>query len=488
MKKIYGTVVPNSGVRFALVIGFGTFVLSLGIYLLLAFPQFADTKFYGLSLDATTADLVDGLGFGDGGSYTRLAVDLQHGYISPGNRWILNLWPPGVPFVLLVILKLTGGGLPIVPMIVLVGCLWSLALSLLALILLRRRAFISFGLFAVVWLAGPLLSGWTIHGGVISSDGISAALTAILVIALYFATQDEFQKFSRRIRFGYYFAVGLLLGVLSLFRVTWLFATLASLVALGIYLAVVALRRWRRHRLARDPVGQSLKAILTRWSAVVVGFAVLAAPWTIVLGTYVHPGNLSWSTGDYQLAQTWMTDDYLKKGNAGFLIDGKANWACELDPTECAKLMQIETAREHPFDGTGENSFSDFQRRAILAAVEHPAEFVAQRTDVTVRAWLSVPGEPVGSMRAVGFGIVTLAFFLFSCGLLIRRFCQGHSEAFFLLMLAGANIGMLWLTHFETRYMMPLQVIGLVVIVLALSTKEREFAHRLVNHRREPRP
>jgi hypothetical protein len=466
----------------------GTFLLSLGVYLLVAFPQFADTKFYGLSLNATTSDLVKNLGMGDGGSYTRLAVDLQDGSLQPENAWILNLWPPGVPIVLWIILKLTGGGLPIVPMIVLVGCLWSLALSLLALIVLRRRAVVSFVVFAAAWLAGPLLNGWTIHAGVISSDSISAALTVILAVALYFATQDEFRNFSRRIRLGYYLGVGLLLGVLSLFRVTWLYATLASLAALGVFVVVVALIRWRRRQRNSSPVRESLKSMLVKWSVVVVGFGVIALPWTIALGTYVHPGNFSWSTGEYQWAQTWMTDEHLAKGNAYFLIEGDVNWACDLDPTECAELMKVEMARDAPYDGTGANTFAEFQHRAIMAAVEHPLEFAAQRTDVTVKAWLSVPGEPVGSMHAVGFGIVTLAFFLVSCGLLIRRFIQGRGEAFFLLMLAGANIAIVWLSHFETRYMMPVQVIGLVVFVLALSTRERELTLRILNYRRVPRP
>jgi hypothetical protein len=36
--------------------------------------------------------------------------------------------------------------------------------------------------------------------------------------------------------------------------------------------------------------------------------------------------------------------------------------------------------------------------------------------------------------------------------------------------------------------MMPVQVIGLVVFVLALSTRERELTLRILNYRRVPRP
>ena len=476
---------PVKGTRIDVYVGLGVFVIALCLYLALAFPQLGDTEFYGIPLTSTPAQFLHQLGGSDSGSYSRLALDFLDGNVSAENRWILNLWPPGIPFLLWFFMIVFGGTLPIVPMVVLTACLWSTALALLAVILVRRGAYVVFALFAAAWLFGPLLTGWTIHDGVISSDGISAALTAVVAIGLYFSTQQEFAAVPGKTRIVYFAGIGFLLGVLSLFRVTWLFAALASLLALAIFLAVVAVSR-RLRRASPVTSAPTMRSTVISWGAVVTGFALLTAPWTVALGTVVHPGSYTWSSGDYQWAQLWMTDRHLEEGNASFLVDGEANWACEINPVECRELEQIEQEKTAPYNGVG-ITFDEFQKRAILTAASHPLEFVGLRSVTTFETWLSVPGQPVGSMTAVTSGLISLVLFLFSCVSLVRDSIKGRSGAFFLLMLAGANLGMVWLTHFETRYMMPLQTIGLVVAALALATHERGIRHRIITWSKERR-
>jgi hypothetical protein len=458
------------------------FLLSLAVFLLVAFPQFGATQFYGLSLDATTQQLIHTLGGSDAGSYTTLAYDFLDGRIDADNFWIINLWPPGVPFILWVIMLVNGGALPIVPLLVITGILWSLALVLVAMLLVRRGAYVVLALFSVCWLASPLLTGWTVHNGAISSDGLSAALTLVLALSLLFPSQPEFAGLSRRWRVAYFVGIGVLLGVLSLLRVTWLFATIAAFAALGLYLVIRAIIRAVRRRRQRQDVPKPLSGV-PRWAAVVAGFAALAVPWTIVLGTLVHPGAFGWSAGDYQWAQTWVKDDRLTQINGYFLIDGEVNWACDLDAEQCDAIERIEETKLAPYDGTGEYSFKDFRTAAILTAVTHPLPFIAMRSGTTFESWLSAPGAAVGSYSAVPFGIVSLLSFLAACVLLVRDSIRGRTHSFLLLMFAGANVGMIWLSHFETRYLLPLHIIGLTTVAIALAAVEQPLWRRLRQRR-----
>jgi len=453
------------------------FAGSMLIYLAVAFPVLGETEFYGLGLDATTPQLLAVLGGSDAGSYTTIAYDFLDGRIEDANRWILNLWPPGVPFLLWVIMLVSGGALPIVPFVVVTGVLWSAALTLLAALLIKRRAFLLMILVAAAWLGGPLLTGWTVHRGAISSDGISAALTAIVAVALLWIGEPEFDRIRGWRRQLYFGAIGLLLGMLCLFRVTWLFAILASAVALVAFLAIRALVRAVRRRRgneARRPLGGALP-----WVAAVVGFAIVVGPWTVVAGRVIHPGNYSWSLGEYQWAQTWMSDEQLAANDAYFLIDGEVNWACDLDPAQCLQLETDESAKDVPYDGSGEHSFGDFQRRAVLAAAANAIPFIGARASTTFVAWMSTPGDRVGAWSNVPFGLISLLAFATALALLVRESIRGRSGAFLLLMLAGANLGMIWLSHFETRYLMPLQVIGLVVVVVVASRHEASLWRRL---------
>lgn len=455
------------------------FIGSLVVYLAVAFPQFGDTKFYGLGLDASVPELLAMLGGSDAGSYTTIAYDFLDGRIEDQNRWILNLWPPGVPFILWLIMLVNGGVMPIAAFVVITGLVWSAALALLAWLLVRRRAYFVLALFSLAWLLSPLLTGWVVQRGAISSDGISAALTAVLALALLYIGEPEFDRVKGARRYLYFGGMGLLLGTLCLFRVTWLFAIIASAAALVLFIVVRALSRTVRRRSRAGAAPRPFARTLP-WVAAAVGFAIIVVPWTGVVGRVIHPGNYSWSLGEYQLAQAWMSDERLTSMNAQFLVDGEVNFACDLDPKRCAQIEAAEIATGTPYSGKGTHTFAQFGMSATFTAVANPIPFVGARSATTFVTWMSTPGEPVGSWGNVPFGIVSLFAFLGSIVLLVWQSARGRSSAFFLLMLTGANLGLIWLSHFETRYLLPLQVIGLVVVAAYTSRYESRVWGRLL--------
>lgn len=466
--------------RTRLIVAAAAFFGSLLLELWIALPQGLATEFFGVPSTTSVSDLLPILGGSDAGSYLGAALDLQDGSLSPAYQWVLNLWPPGMPVILAVLLKIGGGASPVVAMVVILCVLWSTVMTAVAVIFLPRRAYVTVAVFTIVWILSPIFTGWTTKGGVLGSDGLATALGSLVAIGFLWAT---FAEKPARPRYALFVLLGIGLAALAYLRIMWFYAVPA---ALAVLLVVVALRLLIL-RLRRRPTGiaENRNGYLS-WVALAGTFLALCAPWTVYGEAVLHPGSYSWSQGDYQWAQLWMTDDYLNNNGAGFLETGGANWPCDIDPDRCEELADEELSTDAPYGGQGQNTFSTFQREAILVAITNPGPFVVDRTDYTIRAWLSEPGASVGTFGNVGFGIATLVMFLASLAVLvvwtIRRRAAGPLLIFLIL---GANLGVVWLTHFETRYVVPLQAMSLIVTAFWLAPRESRLWSRLSNARAE---
>lgn len=455
-------------------LGGGTFLVALALTLWVALPQWTATLFFGFPTTASIDELIPVLGLTDAGSYLKAAVDLQDGSMSTENRWVLGLWPPGMPVILATMVKLGGGASPVLGMVFLLCVLWSAVLATAALFLIPRRGYITFAIFGFMWVGTPIFTGWTIHDGVLGSDGLATALGTLVTIGLLWAAVAKTRE---RPRFLLFALLGLGLAALAHLRIMWFYAVPAALGVLAVIVLVRILVMWARGR--KDQIRRERRGYL-EWGTLAVMFVIACTPWTLYVGTRLHPGNFSWSTGDYQWAQLWMTDEHLNNNGAGFLENGGGNWPCDLDPQRCGELAEIEFSTDLPYGGQGVNSFSDFQEEALKVALTNPAEFIADRTEVTVETWLSVPGEAVGSYDNLGFGLATLAAFFASLVILVRDGIRRRSAAAVLVFLIlGANIGVVWLTHFETRYVVPLQAISLIVVAFSIVPLEGRLWHRI---------
>jgi hypothetical protein len=181
-----------------------------------------------------------------------------------------------------------------------------------------------------------------------------------------------------------------------------------------------------------------------------------------------------------------MSDSHLDSIGAGFLKNGGANWPCNIAPTQCAVLAKHELATAAPYSGQAPYTFTFFEHASIKAAAQNPVAFVANRSGFTIGAWLSSPGAGVGTFDNVGFGVLSLVAFLAALAVLIWQSIEQRAVSVFLFLILGANIGVVWLTHFETRYLVPLQTISLVVLALAIVRFERGLWSKLQSRRSLP--
>jgi hypothetical protein len=199
----------------------------------------------------------------------------------------------------------------------------------------------------------------------------------------------------------------------------------------------------------------------------------LAIPFS--LAKLVATGTVSWSNSDYVWAQPWMSEDYLRVNNADFLADGGANWACEIDPLACDQIYKLESVAENPFSGFGKHTFSEFRNLALLSIIENPLTFSQNRLKYTFRAYTSGAGSPVGLSDNYIKGIIFLFLYLYLITKTIINWRKlDELELFGSTMLVGLLVPIL-VSHFETRYLMPIQALTLVLIVYQLQKSDKIF-------------
>ncbi|HEY8914000.1 hypothetical protein [Lacisediminihabitans sp.] len=466
------------------VLGVSVFALSFAIEVWIALPEWTRTRFFGLAATAPISKLSPVLGGSDAGSYLNAAVDLQDGVMSQAHIWVLNLWPPGMPYLLAALVKLGQGASPVIPMVLLLCALWSLVLTFAALIFIPRRAYVSFAIFAVFWIGSPIFTGWTINAGVLGSDGLATALGTLVALGLLWASHTPPSK----PRIWLFIALGAALAALAYLRIMWFNAVPAALVGL-VFVVVVRyiINRIRLRKKPRPAADPATRRGLIEWGALGVTFLALCAPWTIYGEAVLHPGSYSWSQSDYQWAQEWMSDKRLDDLGGGFIVAGGGNWPCHLEPLKCAALEEQESVRAAPFGGAAPNTFQFFQKESFTAALTNPLPFVANRAVFTVQTWLTIPGGSVGRFDNIGFGILTLFAFIGALFILLRDSIRRRAAGpLMIFLILGANIAVVWLTHFETRYVVPLQAMSILVVAYYAMPLEKRLWRRLVQRRKSP--
>jgi hypothetical protein len=392
-----------------------------------------------------------------------------------------------MPYLLAALIKLDGGRSPVIPMVLLLCGLWALTLTFAALIFIPRRGYLAFVVFAIFWIGSPIFTGWTIHAGVLGSDGLATALGTLVALGLLWASQTPPRK---RPRIWLFILLGAALAALAYLRILWFNAVPAALI--GLVVVVVArfvINRLRRRHQPRSAVEPATRRGLIEWGALGVTFLVLCAPWTVYGETVLHPGSYSWSQSDYQWAQEWMTDKRLSSIGGEFIVVGGGNWACHLEPVKCAQLEDQETNREAPYTGVAPNTYSFFEKQSFKAAITNPLPFLGNRSVYTVQTWLTIPGGSVGRFDNIGFGILTLAAFIGALVLLLRDSIKRRAAGpLMIFLILGANIAVVWLTHFETRYVVPLQAMGILVVTFYALPLERRLWARVSRRRKQRQP
>jgi hypothetical protein len=438
-------------------------------------PNGLETPYLGVTVSASPQELLPVLGFSDSGNYLRGAIDLQDLVISPDNRWIFNLWPPGQMLLLAIVIKL--GWPPVLTLIIVLTFLWSVIGAIIFLKSARAKTWYALvPCVLILWFTDSPFVGWNQSEGALGTDGVGAAILCLLFIHF----SHLWEKVSQNATFNPWISgivVSVILSFLSHLRIIFLFSTIFSFIlVLTVKFAKQSDKSGtssgvRFRNLGASKVGMAQKTKL--FLIIFVTFSISLVPFTLYKSQIT--GSISWSNSDYQWAHRWMTDEYLIKNNAGFLIAGGANWACEIDQVRCNEIQRSELSYQNPYSGFNAYKYADFRNLAFLSILRNPIGFLENRLTALGKTFMGDAGAPVGSSgNLLRGGIFLLLYFYLVIRGIARLRHLDEFELFVLFMLIGL-LAPLVVAHFETRYLIPVQAISLIVFTYQFSN----YKHRV---------
>lgn len=396
---------------------------------------------------STLDDLINSLGGVDAANYLRIGKDLSDGVLSNENMWILNLWPPGMPVLYTVLLAVPGS--IVLKMLIISSICWALAGAFTLSLLAPSGSKVAIIGFLIFWLIISNPYAWTLGNGILFSDGIGAALLIIFINLIFLINKQvtfEGNYFNKRIVMLSLIA-GLSLGLSLTFR--WAFVVSVALVSIISLLFSIYLLLKLAINSFKMPSESNQNKYFKVFISISLGIFIAILPWTIVTQIKLHPGNPTWSMGDYQWGQRWLTDQQLNVAGASFLVEGNANWACEISPERCKVLNKISLSGDS-------SKYTYLRDEAIKAAITHPIEFIANRSDVLFRSLFSSPNSKVGSFDSIGYGVLnTLMAMCFIFLAIITR----KQFKLYVLMVTSTISGLLialGIAHVENRYLIPI--------------------------------
>ena len=381
-------------------------------------------------------------GQGDAGSYLMVARDLVGDLsVDVNNRWALQLWPPGMPFLEYAIISLFGAQAVVLALACLTSALWS---SVFVLFLrqscIQSRNLKKIMMAALILFVFPQLPvfPWTGQYFLFNSEPIGLALFSIAVIKLWpmlvSNDTDEVHNLKR------WAEVGLLVGVASYFRAP--FFPLGPVIFSVLLLHNIVTFNWRR----------LLKTSLTRhFGAAVIfasSFCVTVAPWLIVSANSVRPGFISWTKPDDMGIRAWTNKS--DPTTPSWYASSGPGWACDIAPEECIRLRSETLGNQV------------LQKQAIRAIINEPVQFISNRSKYFFRAtFIPISGTATLLEAILNFSSTAFLPVVFLIELTRRKFLA----AMMVLFISAALLVPPSLYHFEPRYIAPLKILGGLLLI-----------------------
>lgn len=442
------------------------FAYVLFFFLMVSSLQFlafvSSNDFFAELLFAPPNDIRSSLGDSDAGSYIQGGIDLANGVIPEEHAWILLLWPPGMSVLYGIFIAV---GLPVgASMGLLTVASWSLVGAFLGTLLIRGGSWLSAILFSWLWLFSPLTSEWILASGFLYSEMLGSLSAAAFVIALWLLGYNRpLRRFPEPHLLWAVLAGFSLVGV-AYFRIAALPAVLLVL-AIAFFAALLCAGSYMRDLFRSGP---SLQRMLSRerpkraldlssLMCFIIAGLLAFLPWVCFRAAINEPitaASNPINAGDYMWAQRWITDEQFSSAGAGWLVDGDANWACDLDPSRCQTLNELAVV-------AGNADFPILREAALQVVLEQPIPFLIQRGRVIASAWLSTPGTSPLAQDVGWYGISLVLLMISGVVLAVRKGRMMPALAVLPPIFILATVSTLLIAHVETRYFLPTQVVVL---------------------------
>lgn len=427
-----------------------------------------------LAFSATAEDFLRQFPDGDISYQLKFAVD----YVRDGSiaTWVLNLWPPGMPVLYGLVLKMPGSAYFPLKIIVLATALYAIV----SYFLYRNFSGGRFSVTALIVSALPLMYGSfqnSLFLGfcLFSSDFYCFVLLAILMFLLFEVLDGTAQPVRRQaLRLV---MLGAVLAALAYFR-SFYFIYIKLLTA-GSLFALVA---WVGCALVGRGWKATIQGLVKSKIVASVGVVLLVAwlvllPWKLVLQKNQRP--FDWTATNQVWAAQWRND------LPPFLVG--LNTPCVLDRNTCEQLMPFQ----YPDTWAEPKLGSDFYKRLSVATfVSNPLAWYAEKAKVFRYFWFDAQEFFWTDAKYIARGftpwkvimyIQSVAIFLMCIGLTVisgvrlgRNFAKRspllENNGLYVLFLSffGCNLAVFTFLHYEARYSIPLKWVTYLVFVYLL--------------------
>lgn len=401
-----------------------------------------------LVLASTAEDFLRQFPDGDISYQLKFAVD----YVRDGSiaEWVLNLWPPGMPGLYGLILKLTGSDYFPIKIITLSTLLYALASYLVYLSLARGR----FSPAAMVVCALPLMYASFkisifLELGLFSSDFYCFALLAILLSLMFAGVGQSIWRLA---------LMALVLALLAYFRS--FYYIFIKLLTVGSIFALVA---WGWYATVNRGWRATIKKIVQRKSVASVGVVllltwVLLFPWKAYL--VINDKTFEWTATDQVWAAQWRND------LPPFLFG--INTPCILEKDICVQLMPFQ----YPDTWASPKLGSGFYKHLSIATfVSRPLEWYGEKAKVFHHFWFDghefdhkMPASQlIQYMQSAGLLSVCLCLALLAVVRLVRNalrhrpLLENNGLHVLFIIFFIYHLMVFTFVHFEPRYSVPLK-------------------------------
>ncbi len=424
------------------------------ILLIIGYPN-NSTKFSGYPLTATANEIAVSNASDDVTGYISLGVDVaDDGKVSAENLWRVRLFGPGMFYLYGSIIAILGSNVQLPLLILLISaCLWSLLIVKYYGILSLRIGVPATLLWISILLTCSWFSTGLLNENLLGADSIGLLIFSITIISSFTSSETKHFLFS-----------GILLGCLTLISARYyVILLLISLYFLAVFAANLIKASlgscdwtfWRQINIKR-PALIILCAFLT------------GVPWRLISSQNILPGNYGIRTSEYYWAHRWMSDDFNYANGIGFLSEGGANWACEIDPQTCLRINAFEDLKKSNFNGSGHSSH-EFRTLAVTAVRKHPFLFLENRFNNFIHSWFALYNAPPPQMRL--FQLFSFGCLLYNCfrgGLNILKRKWFEPSVFSSLMFIGL-ISPFLIFQIEYRYIQNIQLLSFAMFPFMFS-------------------
>jgi len=192
-----------------------------------------------------------------------------------------------------------------------------------------------------------------------------------------------------------------------------------------------------------------------------MGWLIVVTPWTVHIALTDDSPSWQWQQASWTCGDSWQTDEQLISRGGSWLVEGRANWPCEIDPDRCAEINNVALIN----DSSSHNFLLEEKLKSIL---RNPLPFAVNRAQMWSSGVFTLPSSSPGSNDAVLFGVLNIGAFALLVALTFTWF-EKRPLFFGLIWAALISQGLtLSVYHMEVRYLNTFTTLPWVALILVL--------------------